>query len=286
MARIPNIVHFVFGLREQSETFHLMYYLAIESCRIRQQPEAIFFYYHHLPLGMYWDLIRPHLTLVRVSPVSELEGVVYDEQLVPARYRYAHHADFIRLDALIEHGGIYADIDTLFLAPLAAYLFEHAFVIGRESNVKDELTGEIRPSLCNALMLAEPGAPFAKEWRQRMAGAMNGTWSNHSCFLPQELSVEMPESVHIEPPQSFLGVPCSREGLSTLLDEGSEGPDLTDSYSIHLWAHLWWEQERTDFSNVSGEQLKLINLKQGNSALCRMVRELLPALEIDDLPAQ
>jgi len=39
MAKISNIVHFVFGLREQWEPFHLMYYLAIESARQVLKPE-------------------------------------------------------------------------------------------------------------------------------------------------------------------------------------------------------------------------------------------------------
>ena len=34
------------------------------------------------------------------------------------RYRYAHAADFLRLDVLIAEGGVYADIDTLFVSRL------------------------------------------------------------------------------------------------------------------------------------------------------------------------
>ena len=57
----------------------------------------------------------PHLTLVEVDPVSEVLQADYTHGLVPEHLRYAHHADFVRLDALIEHGGLYADIDTIFV---------------------------------------------------------------------------------------------------------------------------------------------------------------------------
>ena len=36
----------------------------------------------------------------------------------------SHEADFVRLDALIAHGGVYADIDTLFVHPVPARLFD------------------------------------------------------------------------------------------------------------------------------------------------------------------
>ena len=131
-ARVPRLAHFVFGLRPQTEPFHLVHYLAIESCRQVLAPDVIYLHHKHLPYGLWWDLIRPHLTLVEVDEVAEVRAVDYDEQQVPAEFRYAHHADFVRLDALIEHGGVYADIDTLFLAPFPDELFDAPFVIGDE----------------------------------------------------------------------------------------------------------------------------------------------------------
>ena len=111
----------------------------------------------------------------RSTLVDEVLAADYSAGHVPNRYRYAHHADFIRLDALIEHGGVYADIDTIFVRAFPDELFAAPFVIGREPPVRDERTGEWRPSLCNALLMSEPGAAFARAWRERMAAALNGT---------------------------------------------------------------------------------------------------------------
>ena len=52
-----------------------------------------------------------------MEPVPEVSGFNYRDPLV-AHYSYAHHADFLRLDALAQWGGIYADLDSLFVAPL------------------------------------------------------------------------------------------------------------------------------------------------------------------------
>ena len=281
MSSIPKIVHFVFGLRVQLQPFHLLHYLAIESCRRVVQPDAIHLHYDHLPWGVYWDRIRPHLELHRVKPAEEVAAVSYDDERVPRQYRYAHHADFVRLDALIEHGGIYADIDTLFLNPLPDALFRYPFVIGREGDQVDELTGERKPSLCNAFLMSEPQAEFARAWRARMPEALNGTWNNHSCLLPQVLSAELPDAIHIEPVASFYSVPLSVAGLRALL----EGGELTldRAYSIHLWEHVWWHEDRSDFSAVHAGDLTLDFLRASEIPLAQLARPYLPDVDTDDL---
>lgn len=283
MSRIPRIAHFVFGLREQVDPFHLMHYLAIETCRRIVQPETIYLHYHHLPFGVFWDEIRPHLTLVRVDLPNEVLTAEYDDQLVPAQYRYAHHADFVRLDALIEHGGLYADIDTVFIRPLPGALYDEKFVIGREPDVRDEVTGVRRPSLCNALLMAEPGSLYARTWRARMGAALNGTWSNHSGFLAQALSEELTDQVRVEPEESFFPITSTADGLDAFLGDGPV--DLSHSYSIHLWAHLWWSFDRRDYSEHHAGEMSVENLQASRSPLAELVRPYLPMIDVDDARA-
>src|SRR5690606_26108395 len=124
---IPNRFHFVFGLRDEPEPFHLVFYLCLASCR-RWHPTAdILFHCHHVPFGRYWDLARDlGLTLVPVEPAPFVASFRYPDRTLD-KYRYAHHSDVIRLDALIAHGGVYADIDTLFLTPIPDDLRRHPF---------------------------------------------------------------------------------------------------------------------------------------------------------------
>ena len=44
---IPNIIHFVFGLQEQTEEFLFCYYLAIVSANKINSPDEIYFHYHY-----------------------------------------------------------------------------------------------------------------------------------------------------------------------------------------------------------------------------------------------
>lgn len=250
--RIPNQFHFVFGLKPQLEPLHLVFYLCLESCRRVNQPDTIFFYYHYEPHGAYWDLIKPHLTLVRVELPEFVTHYRYRDRRV-ARYRYAHHSDVVRLQELLSRGGVYADIDTLFLQPLHPSLFDHSFVLGRERDVLNPSTGALEPSLCNALIMAERDAPFGRFWLDAIESAFDGQWSSHSCSLPHRLSQHHPELIHIEPPVSFYKFMWQREDLHTLLE--GLASDLNGAYSIHLWNHLWWEESRTDFSSFHGRLL-------------------------------
>ncbi len=268
----------MYGLSDQAEPFHLVHYLAIESCRRVLAPEVIYLHHRRLPYGVLWDLIRPHVTLVEVDEVPEVQAATYDEELVPPRDRYAHHADFVRLDALIEHGGVYADLDTLFVAPVPADLFDEPFVLSAESPTRDEWTGRVRPSLCNAVMMAEPGAAFARAWRAQMAGAINGTWSNHSGFLAQRLSQELAGQVRVEPAQRFLVVPCTPAGLHDLLE--ADATDTLDASTLHLWAHLWWDPGRGDFSAVHASTLTPDWIRQAPTSYARLARPYLPDLDL------
>jgi hypothetical protein len=247
--RIPNIFHLVYGLAKQTEPFHLLHYLCIESLRRVNQPQAIYFHCHHLPFGPYWELSREQVRLRRVEPAPLVRRRRYGcRHRACWPYAYAHHADFIRLAVLLSEGGVYADLDTIFVRPLPARLFEQSFVLGREDDLRQEAGREVLPSLCNAFIMAEPGAPFLRLWSEAMAGSFDGSWSEHSTLLPQRLASLHPELIHIEPSRSFYPFMWSRDGLRRLLVEREA--DLSGVLSVHLWAHLWWEERRKDFSEV------------------------------------
>jgi hypothetical protein len=275
--RVPRIVHFVYGFNVQTEPFHLLHYIALASCQRVLAPERIYFHCQHLPFGSYWDLIRPELTLIRVAPAAEVLAADYSSGRVPEPYRYAHHADVVRLDALIEHGGVYADIDTLFLRPIPDELFRSKFVIAEEGEVRDEVTGEWRRSLCNALMLAEPGSAFAGAWRARVRDALNGTWINHSCHLAQRVREELPGEVRVLPARAFFPVLCTPSDVARLLEAGDL--DTEGSYSLHLWAHVWWDEWRQDFSKVHAGMFTPEYVRTADTALARLLRPYLPELE-------
>ena len=270
--------HFVFGLREQREPFHILHYLCLASCLAVNKPDAVFFHFRNEPFGPWWERIKPFLNLVQAPDV--VQG------FVPARYAdsaegrfierlglgYAHEADFLRLDILIAQGGAYCDMDTLFVQPYQDDWFAEEFAIGEESAPFAQ--GQvIRPTLCNAAMFARPGSRFARIWRERMAQVFDGSWSGHSCHEAARLWRVMPDALRVLPREYFYRYGSTIAGLATLLEQRDE--DHADLYSVHLWAHLWWERTRTDFSEVHAGQIDEDWIRTRDCTLARLARQFL-----------
>lgn len=273
---IPNRFHFVFGLKRQTRPLHLIHYLCLASCLDVNRPEAVYFYYHHEPHGRYWDLIRDHIIPIQIPAVSFIDRYRYADARV-ARYKYAHASDFVRLEKLVAHGGIYADMDTLFVNPIPRALRERSFVIGREDDIYDPHAQASKPSLCNAFLMAERNAPFGKLWLDQIHGAFDGTWSNHSTLLPNRLATQHPNLVHIESSRTFYKHMWTRTGLHTLL-EGLD-TDTTDVVSFHLWSHLWWSRWRRDFSTFYADKITEAHVRQVDTTYNVVARKHLPPPE-------
>ncbi|MFT6406639.1 MAG: glycosyltransferase involved in cell wall biosynthesis [Arenicella sp.] len=277
---IPKIFHFIFGLKEQTEPFHLAYYLCLKSCLEVNKPSALHFYYHYQPYGEYWELIKPHLTLIEVELESFVKhnNAYQDHQegqfIKAAKLDYAHQADFIRLKKLIEYGGVYADMDTLFVNPIPDDLYQHPFVIGREQSVIDPVSKKKNPSLCNALLMSEPNSEFARQWLKASYQSFDGTWSSHSCQLAATLASELPDTVHIAPQRFFFKHMWTKPGISSLFEELDD--DFEQVYSMHMWNHLWWDQSRVDFSSFHQGLITEQNIMTVDTTYNVIARQFLP----------
>ena len=274
---IPRIFHFVFGLREQNEPFHLAHYLCLESCRRVNRPQAIWFHYANEPYGPLWERIKPHLTLRPVVreplPQAAYQGSAEGRLIADAGWSYAHEADFIRLKVLLAHGGVYADIDTIFVAPLPEHLYAYPCVLGDEGALPDA-RGVLRPSLCNALIAAAPASPFIARWLEQSYGAFDGKWTSHSCQLATRLWEAHPELVHVVPRQYFYRHPWTPAGMQALFER--RDPDLRDVFSLHLCSHLWWDAQRTDFTTFHAGLLTEDYVQNADTTYAVLARPYLP----------
>ncbi len=109
---IPNIVHFVFGLGDTPAEFHYAYYLNVLAAALVVRPDRILMHFATPPRGRWWTEVQP-----LVHPVVwDLSKFRHTSNGIPL-HAYAHRADVVRLHALLEHGGIYLDLDALPLKP-------------------------------------------------------------------------------------------------------------------------------------------------------------------------
>lgn len=227
--KIPNIIHFVYGFKEQTEEFDLYKYLAIKSSYDINKPSKIYFYYFYEPYGYWWNKIKPILTLEFINPPTEIYGNKV--------YHYAHQADIVRLQKLIEHGGIYLDIDTICLKSFND-LYDYDFLMGVQTNSDNtKIYG-----LCNAVILSKKNAPFALKWLESYktfrSKGRDEYWDEHSVLMPYELSKIHGNEIKILSCNAFF-YPLWYDINEILFKEKIQIEEykkiIKNNYVIHLW---------------------------------------------------
>jgi uncharacterized protein (DUF1919 family) len=212
-SQIPNIVHFVFGLQEQTEEFLFCYYLAIVSANAINSPDELYLHYHFPIYGKWWDKLRedvPNLKLHRIYVPTHIG--------TKKILKTAHKADKARMDILWEKGGIYMDIDTISIRPYH-HLLRNDVVLGKQFSlryrryIKDDKPAVHKEAyiggICNAIMMTKPRAAFFKLWLDKYEEAFEPTkWEEASIFLPYELSIDYPEMVTVVEPDVFFMPTC------------------------------------------------------------------------------
>lgn len=221
-----RLIHFITGLRQDfgGKPFILPHALAILSARHTYPDHDIIVWCMYEPSGPFWDVARPHVTLAPVAAPSEIFGR-------PITH-FAHAADVLRLQILLEHGGLYFDTDTLVLRPIAD-LPDDRVVMGLETRRDGTVLG-----LCNAFIAAPVQAPFLAAWLERYRDFDAADWAGHSVRLPLALSQELPHLIHIAPPAAFFQPGWEEQSLRDLFERRV---DTSHTYSMHLWESKSWD---------------------------------------------
>ncbi|PHH76367.1 hypothetical protein CDD80_1578 [Ophiocordyceps camponoti-rufipedis] len=211
-APIPNVVNFVFFQKLPSSKpegdFGFLAYLAVRSAIVSLKPDHVYIHYgfasspsrfgraSQAPLGE--SIIKRNPWIRRLRPHVELKP--YTKPLDHSLKHREHLADRIRLELLLEHGGIYMDLDAFALRPFAEALSPsspHDAILGYE--------GGNRAGLCNAVIAARPNSSFIDRWLHTYDKAdLNAEWNYHSVILPRQLAHHHPDEICELPPDAFF----------------------------------------------------------------------------------
>lgn len=222
---IPNKFHFIYLTHTKKfKQFSLIHYLCIKSALMVNNPDIINIYINVEPVSEYWEKTKKleKINIVFIEPPTEIFGIPISEP--------AHQSDVIRLQALIETGGIYIDTDSICVKPYTP-LLNNEFVLGQQGI--DGIEG-----LCPAAILSEKNSRFAKEWLSGFSKSFRGgkpgspDWCTHSVMYPSMLSKSMPNEITILPYDSFFYPLYHQNGLKMLFEQDLEFPN---AYSHHLW---------------------------------------------------
>lgn len=226
--RIPKIVHYCFGMRwRRDKPWSLVHYVCIKSAITKIQPEKAYLYYEYEPSGPWWELTKPLVERVKIRAPREIFGRPIKD--------VAHRADVVRLEKLIEYGGIYLDCDVLVHRNFDD-LLDNSFVISQQ-----DVNAEQVLSLSNAVLLAEPSAPFAKRWYQEYHSFNGALWDEHSTRLPLKLAGIFPQEVTVLPYTAFCWPSWFKSHLEMIYEPGHAQIE-NGAYGNHLWEAIAWER--------------------------------------------
>ena len=215
---IPNIVHFVY-INERPWRLH--HYLSVKSAS-RLNPQKINIWLDKEPEGEWWEATKPLVNLNFVTPPTEIFGTPITQP--------AHKSDVIRLQVLLEYGGIYADTDVIFTKSFDNIL-NNKFVLGQQGLNGGE-------GLCPAVILSEINSTFGQQWlrgfKEYFKGGPPGsdTWCTHSVYYPLLLSKKIPNEITILNHEAFFWPLYHKEHIEILLRKNQTFPN---AYAHHLW---------------------------------------------------
>ena len=191
ISNIPKIIHFIyFGYTE----YKFIHYLNIKSAYDNNPNYKIYLYNYIQPKNnKWWELSKNYVEIIYTEPPEE----IFSHKL----NNFAHKADIIRLQKLIEYGGIYLDIDIWTINSYDTLLNTNkSCIMGYQaSNTQFE-------GLCNAIICAKPQSEFLKIWYENYKTFDNTKWDNHSVYLPLELSKKALDLIEIKSQSAFFPV--------------------------------------------------------------------------------
>lgn len=220
--KIPNIYHFI-CLKPLE--FGLLHYLAIITTHFINIPYKIYVYVDEEPDTIYWHKIKKYITIEKVIPHKIFRGV----EICYPQYQ----ADILRLEILIERGGIYLDIDTLILKSMEE-LLDHESVLF--ANLKEN--GEIE-NITNGFLAFQPNDPFLKDWYDKIHKYLDSDtiWAYGAVVLPVNIYKEnISKYKCIEIKDFNLYCPFDWNNYGAAFDLEKKDNNLyQDAYSIHMW---------------------------------------------------
>lgn len=212
---IPNICHFVFGLKKQTDDFLFCFYLAVYSCYLVNKPDTIYFYYHHKPFGKWWTKLKsiPNIRLQKIEIPTHIG--------IKTIHKVAHKADKVRMDKLYENGGIYLDIDTICVKPWKELLSNNC-VLGKEDG----------NGICNAIMFTEPKSQFFKLWIDQYETNFDPDgWREASIVLPETIAKQHTDLLTLQNQDVFFQP--NHNDTHKIFSATNNIP--TNLISLHLW---------------------------------------------------
>ncbi|KAI5449138.1 hypothetical protein NCC49_005276 [Naganishia albida] len=233
---VPNVVHYVYGLKDTGRTdgkgdeFPYYAYLAIRSALVNIKPEKVYFHYHNIPTGPWWDELVKDLTLIRHEHV--LTHIMGKELK-----HFAHKSDVMRLEALLNSGGIYLDIDVFVMRSFEPLMY-HPTTLGMEASPDSRRTALDPEGLCNGVIISQNGSEFLKRWRASYETFDEGNWAGHSVVMPWQLARAYPDEIQVLSTRAFFWPMWHGDEVKKVHELDDYDFAASGQFGYHAWESL------------------------------------------------
>jgi len=203
----------------------------------------ILFHTNCEPNGIYWKELKKiagkKLILVKKSPPKKIWGNTVEV--------VEHQSDVIRLQVMLEVGGIYLDDDVIVLRSLDE-LRKNDMVLGEENF----------DALANSVIIANKDSWFLKRWFEEYKNFNDSIWSESSCFVPWSLWKLFPFDIHVVKEKMLRP---NWEEISFIYQELF---DWTENFTIHLFSRFMKLVDGTNERSLF--ELSVLNTTYGEIA--------------------
>ena len=254
---IPSIVHFVVGQQDKREVkmkhasvvpFVFFNYITMLAARRHLRPSKLIVHYDQEPNTTWWHRAKHDpeidMVLVQTRAVERIFNRTVDN--------HSHRSDVIRLEAMMEYGGIYLDIDVLVLRSFGPLLNLSDVVMAHEND--DRMTAG------SAVIISRRNAPFIRRWYDAYQSFDQSCWACHAVQLPGKLAAMYPDEIRVLPTRTFFRPNWHEKDIFRQATDYN----FSDSYATHLWNSL-----NSDLLAELTSEYALTS----NSTLARMLRQ-------------
>lgn len=213
---VPRTVHFIQYSVNGRNKFEFHHMLSVMSANKFIKPDRIFFWMDKEPESQYWKDIRAQIPSMHL---------IYRPKPTTIRGRKVeiieHVSTVMRLEILLEYGGIYLDLDVIVVKSFDP-LLKYDITMGNEG----------KRLLCNGVLVAKPWTEFMILWHREFTTYKDNVWGHHAVVVPGKLETKYPNLIHTEP--RSLHHP-SWEERDFLYKERQLYDWRSNNYACHLW---------------------------------------------------
>ncbi|KAL8577825.1 hypothetical protein ACOMHN_054575 [Nucella lapillus] len=266
--KIPRVAHYVDVTNVTVETF-----VSVMSIVRFLRPCLVLFHGHSLPQGPYWRALL-HL-------VPNLMHVPLGKSRDNGKRILEPAADVVKLQILLEYGGVYLDGDYLLLRPLDQ-LFHHPTVMAITATTTNNNSKNINTPyhLSNGFLMSQAHAPFLKLCLSKNITTHPHHNTSKQTTLPHHfsnrllrLAQDSPQMVHVL--DSFFFPPGTAKTKSEKLHGDKNSKSATRNSKRELAGNYGFRlHTRNDRKVLQGRPLPRLD-KQVDKAGAEVVRQVL-----------